>query len=145
MQALNHINDLLHEEPEVVTSGEWFAGQVDKYFGIARNRFAGASLEVARAPEGRQFLIGDSPALSIGNRDGRMYIGVPLFEAGTLMLVIGPDHAIGLGKGNDKWIDLDGAHVTVLNAMQVNDAVAWVMYHPSSDITFVDENRPAAA
>jgi hypothetical protein len=146
VQALNHINDLLHEEPEVVTSGEWFAGQVDRYFDIARNRFADASLEVARAPEGRQFLIGDSPALSIGNRDGRVYTGVPLFEAGTLMLVIGPDHAIGLGKNSDQWIDLDGAHVTVLNAMQVNDAVAWVMYHPSSDMkAFVDENRPAVA
>jgi hypothetical protein len=75
-----------------------------------------------------------------------VYTGVPLFEAGTLMLVIGPDHAIGLGKSNDKWIDLEGVHVTVLNAMQVNDAVAWVMYHPSSDMkAFVDENRPAAA
>jgi hypothetical protein len=100
---------------------------------------------VARTPGGRQFLIGDSPALSIGNRDGQMYTRVPLFEAGTLMLPIGPDHAIGLGKGDDKWIDLDDAHVTVLNAMQVNDAVAWVMYHPHSDMkAFVDENRPAA-
>jgi DNA-binding CsgD family transcriptional regulator len=37
-------------------------------------------------------------------------------------------------------------HVTVLNAMQVNDAVAWVMYHPSSGMkAFVDENRLAAA
>jgi Protein of unknown function (DUF4238) len=146
MEALNHINDLLHEKPGVVTTGEWFAERVDHHLDVARKHFAGASLEVARPPARRQFLIGDSPALSIGNKDGRVYTKVPLFEAGTLTLPIGPFHSIGLGKGGDKWVELDDAHVTMLNAIQVDNAVAWVMYHPYSGLkTFVDEKRPAAA
>ena len=49
IEALNHINDLLHELPEIVTSGEWFARRVcHNPFDMARNHFAGSSLEVAR-------------------------------------------------------------------------------------------------
>ena len=134
IEALDHINDLLHEAPEIVTSGEFFAGRVKHYFEFARKRFTGSNLEVARPPTGRQFLIGDSPALCIAKRNGQVYTKVPLVEAGTITLPIGPNHTIGLGKGGDKWIDLDGSHVTQLNAMQVNDAMTWVMYHPNSNL-----------
>lgn len=72
-----------------------------------------------------------------------MYTKVPVFEAGTLTLPIGPNHSIGLGKGGDKWIDLDDSRVTQLNTMQVNDAMTWVMYHPQSGLkSFVDAMRP---
>lgn len=95
---------------------------------------------MARPPTGTQFLIGDSPALSIAQRNGQVYTKVPLLEAGTVILPIGPNHSIGLGKGGDKWIDLDESHVARLNTMQVNEATTWVMYHPSSDLKlFVDK------
>lgn len=145
-KALEHINDLLHEMPEIVTSGEFFARRVRHYFDSARSHFAGSNLELARPPVGRQFLIGDSPALSIAARNGQVYTKVPLLEAGTITLPIGPNHSIGLGKGEDKWIDLDESHVAQLNAMQVNEAMTWVMYHPNSGLrSFVDAARPAAA
>jgi hypothetical protein len=145
IEALEHINDLLHEAPEIVTSGKWFASRVHHYFDVARNHFAGSSLEIARPPEGEQFLIGDSPTLSIGNKNGKIYTKVPMFEAGTLALPIGPNHTIGLGKGGDKWIDLEESHVAQLNAMQVNGAMTWVMYHPRSALkVFVETVRPTA-
>lgn len=68
-----------------------------------------------------------------------MYTKVPLLEAGTITLPIGPNHSIGLGKGGDKWIDLDEPHVAGLNAVQVSEAMTWVMYHPNSGLrSFVD-------
>jgi Protein of unknown function (DUF4238) len=145
-EALEHINELLHEAPEIVTSGEFFAGRVRHNFDVARNHFASSNLEVARPPAGMQFLIGDSPALSIAVRNGQLYTKVPLFDAGTITLPIGPGHSIGLGGGGDKWIDLDESHVAQLNAMQVNEAVIWVRYHPRSGLkSFVDAVRSAAA
>ena len=69
-----------------------------------------------------------------------------LLEAGTITLPIGPNHSIGLGKGEDKWIDLDEPHVARLNAMQVSEAMAWVMYHPDSGLkSFMGAVRPAAS
>ena len=41
-----------------------------------------------------------------------------LLEAGTITLPIGPNHSIGLGKREDKRIDLDESDVRRLNAMQ---------------------------
>lgn len=52
-EALEHINDWLHELPEIVISGEWFAGRIRHNFEFARNHFAGSNLEVARPPQGR--------------------------------------------------------------------------------------------
>jgi hypothetical protein len=92
-----------------------------------------------------QFLIGDSPALSIATRDGQLYTKVPLLEAGTIALPIGPNHSIGLGKCGDKWVDLDESHVVRLNTMQVNDAMTWVMYHPSSGLKLFAESVQAVA
>ena len=46
-EALKHINDLLREVPEIVTSGEWFARRVRHNFDVARNHFAGSKVEVA--------------------------------------------------------------------------------------------------
>ncbi|MGH3159023.1 MAG: DUF4238 domain-containing protein [Streptosporangiaceae bacterium] len=140
MEALEHINDLLHETPEVVISGEYFAERVRHNFEFARNHFTTSSLEVARLPASMQFLIGDSPTLSIALRDGQIYTRVPLLEAGAVAMPIGPKHSIGLGKGGDKWIDLGESHVAQLNAMQVNAAMTWVMYQPDSVLgTFVEE------
>jgi Protein of unknown function (DUF4238) len=145
-EALEHINDLLHETPEIVTSGEWFARRVRHNFDVARNHFADSKLEMARPPAGKQLLIGDSPGLSVASRNGQLYTKVPLFEAGTITLPIGPNHSIGLGKGGDKWIDLDESHVVRLNAMQVNEATSWVIYHSRSGLkSFVDVVRPAAS
>jgi hypothetical protein len=145
-EALEHINDLLHEVPDIVASGEFFAGRVRHYFEFARNHFSGSSLEVARPPAGNQFLIGDSPALSIATRNGQVFTKVPLLEAGTITLPIGPHHSIGLGRGGDKWIDLDESHIVQLNTMQVDSAMAWVMYHPDSNLKpFVDAARRVAA
>ncbi len=142
IEALEHINDLLHEAPEIVTSGEFFAGRVRHNFDFACNHFAGSGLEVVLPPAGMQFLIGDSPAMSIAKRNGQVYTKVPLLEAGTITLPIGPNHSIGLGKGGDKWIDLDESHVAQLNTMHVNDAMTWVMYHPNSGLKlFVDAVR----
>jgi hypothetical protein len=144
IEALEHINDLLHEAPEIVTNGEFFARRVRHNFDFACNHFASSGLEVARRPPaGVPFLIGDSPALSIAKRNGQVYTKVPLHEAGTITLPIGPNRSIGLGKGGDKWIDLDESHVGQLNAMQVNDAMTWLMYHPNSGLkSFVDAVRP---
>lgn len=142
-QALAHINDLIHEAPKIVTSGEWFPKRVRENFNVARNRFADSKLEVARPPVGSQFLIGDCPALSLKTDGGNLYAKVPIFEAGTIALPIGPHHSIGLGKGEDKWIDLDEATVEKLNTIQVDVALSWVMYHPSSGLkSFVDQVRP---
>ena len=71
---------------------------------------------------------------------------MPLLEAGTITLPIGPNHSIGLGKREDKRIDLDESHVARLNAMQVSEAMVWVLCHPDSGLkSFVDAVRPAAS
>lgn len=44
-EALKHINDLLHETPEIVTVGEFFAKRVRHFFEVARKHFADSSLE----------------------------------------------------------------------------------------------------
>lgn len=145
-KELVHINDLLHQNPEIVESGEWFALRVRHFFDIARNHFVNSKLEVARPPKGSQFLCGDAPALTVATRNGQFFARVPLLEAGTIVLPIGPDHAISLGKGEDKWLDLDEAYVQRFNQMQACEALTWVFYHPSSGLKeFVDQIRPVEA
>jgi hypothetical protein len=103
-------------------------------------------LEVARPPAGRPFLIGDSPGLSITTRNGQLYTKVPMLEAGTITPPIGPNHSIGLGKDDDERIELDEPHVARLNAMQVSEAMTWVIYHPDSGLkSFVGAVRPSAS
>jgi hypothetical protein len=63
-------------------------------------------------------LIGDSPGLSIAARNGQLHTKVLLLEAGTITLPIGPNYPIGLGKREDKRIDLDESDVARLKAMQ---------------------------
>ena len=63
-------------------------------------------------------MIGGSSGLSIATRNGQLYTKVPLLEPGTITLPIGPSHAIGLGKGEDKRIELDESDVARLDAMQ---------------------------
>ena len=69
-----------------------------------------------------------------------------LFEAGTITLPIGPNHSIGLGKGEDKRIDLDESDVVWLNAMQGKRSDGLGVVTPDSGLkSFVDAVRPAAA
>jgi hypothetical protein len=58
---------------------------------------------------------------------------------------IGPTRSIGLGRGGHKWVELNVLHVGRLNAMQVDNASTWVMYHPQSSLrAFVETMRPEA-
>lgn len=141
-QALAHINDLVHEAPEIVVSGEWFAKRVREMFDFSRNHFANNKLEIGRPPVGHQLIIGDSPALTLKSDGHSTSFGAPLLEAGTVLLPIGPTYVIGLGKA-DSWVDLDAGRVDLLNAMQARAALTWVMYHPSASMsTFIDQVRP---
>ncbi|MBR7825766.1 DUF4238 domain-containing protein [Actinospica sp. MGRD01-02] len=139
-QALEHINELLHEIPEVIFSRH-FAERVRENFKTARNHFVNKKLEIARPPAGQQFLVGDAPALPVSNWDGQIRKAA-LYEANTVLLPIGPNHALGLGKGDDKWIDLEASHVELINTMQTVEAISWVYYQPSSGLgTFVNTLR----
>ena len=54
-ETLEHIEDLLHEVPEIGTSGEWFAKRVRHDFDIARNHFTCSKLEGGPAVLDRRF------------------------------------------------------------------------------------------
>ena len=113
-EALEHIDDL-HDVPEIVTSSECFARRARHNFGVARD-YCGLQIGGGPAACGQTVLDRRFTGLSLARRNGQLYTKAPLFEAGTITLPIGPNHSIGLGKGEDKRIDLDESDVARLNA-----------------------------
>jgi hypothetical protein len=137
--TLDHINDLLHEPPQMVVDGSLFAGRVSAHFERSRTFFRAQELEIGEVSGPGQLLIGDSPVLSFAREAGPwpVFRG-PLFNSSTVVLLIGPRHLISLGR-EQKWISLLPAVVDNFNHFQVLAAERWVMYHPSGQLKgFVD-------
>jgi len=139
-EALELINDELHQLPESIVDGSEFAGRIRGNFHDARQRFDREHLEIAEPPAGCQFLIGDAPVLSFyrqGITGPLPWYRAPLNEASTIVLPIGPQHLAGLGRA-ERWVSLDVRMVDEMNRCQVLAAKGWVMYQPSSGLsTFV--------
>ena len=107
---------------------------MEEKFHLARERLAHSGLEVITPLEG-EFLIGDAPALSLRYTlpPGSVIFGVPLGDANTVILPLGPRHLIALGR-EDKTVKVPKGAVDRLNHLQIQTANQHVHYRPKSPL-----------
>jgi hypothetical protein len=143
-EALDHINDLIHDEPDQVVDGSVFAHRVQYWFHRISADFRGRPLEIGEATGGAELLIADSPVLALrrGGVNGVGDLRAPSREAGTVSMRIGPRHLIALDR-QQHVVPLDSDTVDRFNQFQVGAARRWVAFHPSAPLqAFVRGQRP---
>lgn len=112
-------------------------------FEDARELARRSGLQIVR-PESGEFLIGDSPALTIdaGTRRIGVLGGVPFAQATTVVLPLGPRRAAALHHTND-WSVAPRALVDALNSFQVQKAQSAVYFRPGAPFKrFLHAQRP---
>jgi hypothetical protein len=120
-----------------VDDGVLFRVRVEDLFRKVRGDLRSAGLEILR-PERGEFLIGDTPALTLA-RDGRVGVlgGVPLGDAANVLLPLSPTCCAGLGPAHRTHM-VSKDVVDRINAIQVQAAYRHVYFRPSSGLqTFV--------
>ncbi|MBK3582491.1 DUF4238 domain-containing protein [Streptomyces sp. PvR018] len=123
-------------------SGKLFRVSIEEMFQKIRAKLADWQVEVVSPQEG-QFLVGDTPALTLRQADGGIQYGMAVGDATTIILPIGPYHLIALGPKNCV-IQVHKPLVDELNAVQVIAATRWVYFHPRSGLeSFVKEGAVA--
>jgi len=115
--------------------GTLFRLRVEDLFDAVRDHFASSGLEIlVPSNNGNEFLVGDTPALTVNLKNGAAGIaeGVGLANADTVVLPLAPRLAAalgpadGIGTVSDVWVD-------ALNALQVRLARRYVHNRPGAD------------
>ena len=120
-----------------VDDGVLFRVRVEDLFRKVRGDLRSAGLEILR-PERGEFLIGDTPALTLG-RDGRVRVlgGVSLGDAANVLLPLSPTCCAGLGPAH-RTHRVPKDVVDRINTIQVQAAYRHVYFRPGSGLqTFV--------
>ena len=149
-EALELIADeLLEEAKPALDDPKLFWDHVKTHFHTTVAWFAPLSLEISSPKrDAGEFLIGDSPTvpLKTGSLIGGPWGGVPLDEATTVVMPLGPKHMASLSKQGAS-LELDAEAVAYLNRVQVFNAFKEVCLRPGSGLTAVVEQlraqRPA--
>jgi hypothetical protein len=95
-----------------------------------REVFRTYPLELVRTQYGREFSIGDSPAITIrepSTAGRQMALNVPIGEANTVVLPIAPDCLLAVSNKHDDELVTDGP-VDFLNEARVIAARSYVYY-----------------
>ncbi|MEU0037004.1 DUF4238 domain-containing protein [Streptomyces sp. NPDC006333] len=140
-QALGAFAERLIESSEPAqdhVSGKLFRVSIEEMFQKVRAKVASWQLEVI-SPQQGQFLIGDTPAITLRRDNGGTQYGMAVGDATTIVLPIGPYHLIALGPQN-RTFQVPKALVDELNAVQILAATRYVYFHPRSGLeTFVND------
>lgn len=138
------LDDLVESANRIRESDASFRQALLHLFDLACSYASRAGLEICR-PLGGEFVIGDAPALAIGE-DGRLgpIEGVALNDATTAVLPVGPYRLISLGR-DDACLDLSASQVEVLNHWQVEHAYRYVYYRPDSGMENLIRRAASAA
>lgn len=110
----------------------FFRDSLERLFRLASRHLDGLGVEVCRSLR-CEFIIGDAPALAIGN-EGRIGLmqGVGFETAMTIALPVGPRLLISTGPSN-AFHDFDKEQVDLLNQYQVTSAKRHVYCRPGSE------------
>lgn len=98
------------------------------------------TIEVGRAPDGKEFLIGDTPAVLRDSSSGKQGVleGVGVTGANELFFPLDRRHVIGVLSPNKRQpsiIQLTPQQVDRINLLQLKNAERKVFYHPQSNLT----------
>ncbi|MFG3384582.1 DUF4238 domain-containing protein [Streptomyces sp. NPDC047999] len=134
-QALGAFADRLIESSTPAqdhASGKLFRLSIEEMFQKVRAKASNWQIEIL-TPQNGQFLIGDSPAITL-RRDGKgTEYGMAFGDAHTVVLPLGPRHLLALGPQN-VISQVPKALVDELNAVQVLAARRYVYFHPRSGL-----------
>ncbi|MER7000849.1 DUF4238 domain-containing protein [Streptomyces sp. NPDC000410] len=109
-----------------------FRTSIENMFNRMRDMAAKWQLEVL-TPESGQFLIGDTPAVTVRTDARPFSINMAFGDAHTIVLPIGPRHLLALGPNNLTGA-ISRAAVAELNAVQIRAADRYVYMHPRSGL-----------
>ncbi|MEU6974224.1 DUF4238 domain-containing protein [Kitasatospora aureofaciens] len=131
---------LLAPSVKLFASGALLRARMEEMYEQAREFTRRAGLEVVVPQEG-EFLIGDSPAITLRSEGNTVHYGMALGDAGTLVLPVGPRHLIALGPEH-RELRIAREDVDRINEVQVRAAEQHVFCRPGSPL---ERFAPAAA
>ena len=123
------------------TTPKIFISTFEKVFDLVSR----TGLEVGVAPDGAEFLIGDTPVVTIGEK-GKMGImqGVTIDIASGVGMPLSPQHMVALKKDakETRYTTLNVRQVNAANEKQVRQALRFYCYKPAgiNDKTNVSSN-----
>ncbi|MGC7103080.1 hypothetical protein ACPZ19_51195 [Amycolatopsis lurida] len=114
----------------------YFRDSLERLFELARTNLDARGLEVSTPATG-EFLIGDAPAVAVGN-EGRIGLlaGVGVNTAETIALPLGPRLLVSTGH-RDSFLVLDPEQTAHVNQWQVLSAASRAFCRPGSGLATV--------
>ncbi|MET8680934.1 DUF4238 domain-containing protein [Streptomyces sp. NPDC004647] len=113
-------------------SGKLFRVSIEEMFQKIRAKADSWQLEIITPQEG-QFLISDTPAITLRRDEKGTEYGMAFGDAHTVVLPLDPHHLLALGPQN-RSLQVPKALVDELNAVQVLAANRYVYLHPRSGL-----------
>ncbi len=129
-------DEFIREARPKVDTPASFWSSVQGYFNQFRTFLAPLELEISvPEPGAGEFLLGDAPALTlrIGSEMGGPRGGVPLDQANTVIMPLGPTHMASLGREAARH-RLNARQVELTNRVQVLNAFSEVCWRPGSGL-----------
>ncbi len=137
-QALERAaDDFITVAAPVVNTPETFWASVRELFQYLQNFFAGKALEIVMpGPAAGEFLLGDFPAVALPKARqllGGPRGGVPVDDAATVVMPVGPTRTIALGP-TERSEPIPAEYVDQLNRVQVVNAFHEVCFRPGAGL-----------
>ena len=136
-------DDFIEQAAPLVNTAETFWASVRELFELFKAFFGKQQLEIA-SPESGEFLLGDFPAVALPKSQqplGGPRWGVPVDEAATVVMPLGPKHLVGLGPA-PRFESVFPADVDKLNQVQAMNAFHEVCFRPGASLdAFVTASR----
>lgn len=120
-------------------NGRLFRDSIEDTFHKVRGMAADWRVEVL-TPESGEFLIGDTPAVTLRANARPWSINMAFGDAQTIILPIGPKHLLALGP-NDLTGTLSQSAVDALNGVQIHAADRYVYMRPGSGLQTFARNQ----
>ena len=149
-QALERAaDDFIAAAAPAVNTPKTFWASVRELFEYCQTFFARQALEIVTPEPGAgEYLIGDSPAVPLAKAHqlvGGPRGGVPVSEAATVVMPVGPKHAVALGPAQLS-APIPAPYVDQLNRVQVLNAFHEVCFRPGVDLDqFIRDARQLAS
>ncbi|MEV6110468.1 DUF4238 domain-containing protein [Streptomyces sp. NPDC051940] len=113
-------------------SGKMFRISIEDMFNKIREAIGDWGLEIVRPQQG-EFLIGDTPAMTLRRESDTWTYGVALGDASTVVLPLGPKCLVALGADNAS-ASIPLQSVYEINVVQVLAAQRHVFFRPGSGL-----------